>query len=128
MGHDTLVLVESADAADYGSTLFTFGINDNGELGLGDTKRRLKPCVMIRPKGMEFMEHWVSLSGGGKHSVALTNQGHLVLGLESLGTDRRWGYSESSPPITSAYKPSVLLSKAFSPGTGRIPPHGSSYK
>ena len=73
----TLILADSSVEANCGFAIFAFGMNDNGQLGLNDTNRRLVPTAIAHPDGMDTLEHWVSVGCGGKHSVALTNQGRV---------------------------------------------------
>ncbi len=52
-------------------TLWSWGLNDSGQLGLGDRQER------ILPNQIGVDSNWVSISTGGKHVLALKKDGSL---------------------------------------------------
>jgi alpha-tubulin suppressor-like RCC1 family protein len=61
-------------------TLFAFGYNTNGQLGLGDTRDRLLPTELT-----SISEKIISVSSGRAHSLALTEDGKIYA----------WGFNDS---------------------------------
>ena len=61
--------------------VFAFGLNNFGQLGVGDTKDRIKPERITSVKNGDQIEKDVlsiiALDGGMHHSVALTEEGHV---------------------------------------------------
>ena len=71
----TLVVTE-------GGELFSFGRNQNGQLGVGTTEDGLSPQRVVA--GLE-REHVSSIACGSEHSVIATNSGqvtnHVTMGM-----------------------------------------------
>jgi len=57
--------------------IFTWGINQYGQLGDGTTTGRLSP-VLINPSGLESGETIQKISAGGSHTLALTSNGRIL--------------------------------------------------
>jgi alpha-tubulin suppressor-like RCC1 family protein len=55
--------------------LYTWGLNLDGQLGDGSTKRRLYPVSVAMPQGT--MASWVRVAAGPYHSLALADDGQL---------------------------------------------------
>ena len=58
-------------ATTLGGALYAWGMNDYGQLGLGDTTNRNAPVQV------GSVENWASISAGSTHSVAVNNAGEL---------------------------------------------------
>jgi alpha-tubulin suppressor-like RCC1 family protein len=48
--------------------LYTFGLNTNGQLGLGDLTRRSSPVQV------GALTTWLSVAAGGAHTAAITEE------------------------------------------------------
>lgn len=59
---------------DNASQLYTTGLNNYGQLGLGDTVNRsfLSPVTEV-----DDSVHFTQVKGGVHHSLALTSEGHV---------------------------------------------------
>jgi alpha-tubulin suppressor-like RCC1 family protein len=55
------------------STVYAWGCNEKGQLGLGDTKLRSRPVRVDRLWGIPI----VNVAAGGEHSLAVTTNGML---------------------------------------------------
>jgi len=55
--------------------LYTFGRNQNGQLGLGDTDDRLAPCLV--KSLLDKNETVNAAAGGAEHSAVTTSGGHM---------------------------------------------------
>jgi alpha-tubulin suppressor-like RCC1 family protein len=70
-------------------TLWAWGANDNGQLGLGDTTTRNTPTQV------GTAVNWLSVSSGGYHTLAVKTDGSLwAWGANSAGQS---GFGENIP-------------------------------
>ena len=62
--------------------VYAWGLNDNGQLGVGDDNERNTPTVMEMPENVFFKQ----ISCGYNHSLLLTTEGHIYsCGLNNCG-------------------------------------------
>jgi alpha-tubulin suppressor-like RCC1 family protein len=54
-------------------SMYSWGLNTSGQLGLGDTQNRLTPTLIPFPEPVEFTK----IACGGHHVLAITKEGHL---------------------------------------------------
>lgn len=66
-GHNHSIVVTNQ------STVYAWGCNERGQLGLGDTKLRSRPVRVDRLWGIPV----VTVAAGGEHSLAVTTNGML---------------------------------------------------
>jgi alpha-tubulin suppressor-like RCC1 family protein len=59
-------------------TLMAWGNNDNGQLGDGSKTSTLFPTYVKRNNGFDLLENIVAISAGDIHSLARTNDGHIM--------------------------------------------------
>jgi alpha-tubulin suppressor-like RCC1 family protein len=60
--------------------LWCWGINDVGQLGLGDTMLRTEPTAVMEPPG-----EWTAVDGGGRHTCGLIGQQAFCWGINDRG-------------------------------------------
>ena len=64
-------------------TLYAWGLNSSGQLGIGDTIQQVTPQKVNLPTGVTS---WIGVTGGEDHSLALGSDGNLYAwGLNSSG-------------------------------------------
>ena len=96
-------------------TLWTWGANDHGQLGLGDQTDRLAPVQV----GTDT--DWAAIASGDDFSAALKTDGRLYTwGRDQFGQLGHGGTpSDSSMELTPARVGTTELFKAFACGSGR---------
>ena len=63
-----------------GGELYAWGINKDGQLGVGDQKDRVSPCPVVF-RDQSKPPKVTAITCGGKHTMALSQVGNLTVGL-----------------------------------------------
>lgn len=81
-------------ALDRDGTLWSWGVNCNGQLGLGDTQSRSSPTVVAG------LRRVVDMAGGYAHTIAATLEGHVYA----------WGHNKATGHEFDCYEPTRVTS------------------
>ena len=67
-------------------TLWSWGFNNHGQLGLGDNTHRTAPTLIPEPVGFTASDEWIDFAAGFYHTIALSYSGDLYT----------WGSNEAA--------------------------------
>lgn len=102
--HSLVVLINTSSMDEHASTLFTCGLNNYGQLGLGDyTNRAFLSPVVSAIESVSFAQ----VRGGVHHSMALTSEGALYAW--GRGDSGQLGFVSSSLSSAGSSAPTPQL-------------------